>query len=326
MADIENAFNNNKDTVINIVTKVLKKDEQDYIVNQIVSEIIKYYASMDDKLDKLLNNQAFVDNLMLQINEAHKSKHSLEELLLKSEKEREEALEELNELKKELANSSDIDFKKVLEEAEKALSEYNSKKYRKILKSYREDRKNREIVKNIATSHYLCAKSFASDFMQEKAEKEIEKAVTLNENNADYLGFYGVILFSQAKYEKALKYLTKSLAIQQEIGDKAGEGATLNNISQIYDAQGDYPTALKYLTKSLAIRQEIGDKAGMCATLFNLGHIALQNNERDKAMAYWKQVYTIATEINEYQALEALTKLAEQLGLEGGLKGRERRD
>jgi hypothetical protein len=34
---------------------------------------------------------------------------------------------------------------------------------------------------------------------------------------------------------------------KQEIGDKSGEGTTLNNISQIYDARGDYDTALSYL-------------------------------------------------------------------------------
>jgi tetratricopeptide (TPR) repeat protein len=69
-------------------------------------------------------------------------------------------------------------------------------------------------------------------------------------------------------YTTALTYLTNSLAIYQEIGDKAGEGTTLNNISQIYDAQGDYTTALTHLTNSLAIRQEIGDKAGESSTLF----------------------------------------------------------
>ena len=67
---------------------------------------------------------------------------------------------------------------------------------------------------------------------------------------------------AQGDYVTVLDYLQKSLAIRQQIGDKAGEGTTLNNISLIYDAQGDYVTALDYLQKSLAIRQQIGDKAG----------------------------------------------------------------
>ena len=75
-------------------------------------------------------------------------------------------------------------------------------------------------------------------------------------------------------YSTALKYLKQSLAIRQEIGDKSGEGTTLNNISQIYDARGDYDTALKYLKQSLAIRQEIGDKSGEGTTLNNMATTA----------------------------------------------------
>ncbi|WXU00844.1 MAG: Photosystem I assembly protein Ycf3 [Catillopecten margaritatus gill symbiont] len=124
----------------------------------------------------------------------------------------------------------------------------------------------------------------------------------------------------RGNYEIALKYLEQSLEIRQEIGDRAGEGATLNNISQIYNARGDYETALKYLEQSLEITQEIGDKAGLCVTLFNIGHIHLQNNEQSKAMQKWAEVYLMAKEIDLAQALDALEKLAEQIGLENGLQ------
>ncbi|MBX3059229.1 MAG: CHAT domain-containing protein [Anaerolineae bacterium] len=71
-------------------------------------------------------------------------------------------------------------------------------------------------------------------------------------------------------YDTALRYLEQSLHIRQEIGDKSGMGATLNNISQIFKARGDYDTALRYLEQSLHISQEIGDKSGMGATLNNI--------------------------------------------------------
>ncbi|MBK9488260.1 MAG: tetratricopeptide repeat protein [Haliscomenobacter sp.] len=44
----------------------------------------------------------------------------------------------------------------------------------------------------------------------------------------------------------------KSFSICKQIGDRQGEGTTLNNISQIYSAKGDYDTALRYLEQSLA--------------------------------------------------------------------------
>ncbi|MEW6285484.1 MAG: tetratricopeptide repeat protein, partial [Chloroflexota bacterium] len=78
---------------------------------------------------------------------------------------------------------------------------------------------------------------------------------------------------AQGDYETALAYLKQSLDIMRQIGDKAGEGTTLNNISQIYDAQGDYETALAYLKQSLDIMRQIGDKKGEGATLNNISQI-----------------------------------------------------
>jgi len=120
-----------------------------------------------------------------------------------------------------------------------------------------------------------------------------------------------------------LEYLKRSLAIQQEIGDKQGEGTTLNNISLIYHARGDYETALEYLKRSLAIRQEIGDSSGLCATLFNMGHIYYQNKDLSNAVLSWVKVYRIASNINLAQALQALAALAPRHGLPEGLEGWE---
>ncbi|MCI5122399.1 MAG: tetratricopeptide repeat protein, partial [Candidatus Electrothrix sp. AUS4] len=141
------------------------------------------------------------------------------------------------------------------------------------------------------------------------------------QTRAEALGQTGKQLVHIGSYSEALDYLKQSLAIQREIGDKSGEGTTLNNISALYHARGDYETALDYLKQSLAIRREIGDVAGLCATLFNMGHIHIQNEEVQEALACWVQVYQRATKINLAQALAALENLAGQLGLEGGLDG-----
>ncbi len=61
--------------------------------------------------------------------------------------------------------------------------------------------------------------------------------------------------------------------------------------------------------------------AGLCASLFNMGHIHMQNEKNKEAMQAWMMVYRIAKKINLAQALEALTNLAEQIGLPDGLGG-----
>lgn len=73
----------------------------------------------------------------------------------------------------------------------------------------------------------------------------------------------------------ALKYLEQSLRITQEIGNRAGEGAALNNIGQIYYMQGNYVSALCYLEQSLTIHRMLGDKASEVATLNNIAQLYL---------------------------------------------------
>ena len=173
----------------------------------------------------------------------------------------------------------------------------------------------------------------------------------------DALNYYGVCCFHTGKFDTALDYLKQSLAIQREIGDRAGEGTTLNNISQIYDARGDYDTALDYLKQSLAIQREIGDRAlegtnlnnialiyhargycdtaldylgqslsiqreigdraGMCVTLFNMGHIHLRNKEFQKATVALLSAYANSKKIQYSEALEQLDALARQMGQNG---------
>jgi len=140
---------------------------------------------------------------------------------------------------------------------------------------------------------------------------------------AEALGQTGKILHHLSDYQNALSFMEGSLDIRRQIGDKAGEGTTLNNISALYHAQGDYETALTYLKQSLDICRQIGDKAGLCATLFNMGHIHAQNKQMQEAVQAWVTVYVIAKQINEYQALQALSNLAPKLGLPEGLEGWE---
>lgn len=152
----------------------------------------------------------------------------------------------------------------------------------------------------------------------------LEDAVACATAPGDKVGLYFQIAESQkmdGQLENAMTSLQSALTICREFRDRAGEGATLNNISQIYRARGDFDTALDYLKQSLSIHQEIGDKAGLCAALFNIGCIHWQKDERPKAISAWVTVYRLATSMHLAQALEALEKLADKLELKGGMEG-----
>ena len=70
--------------------------------------------------------------------------------------------------------------------------------------------------------------------------------------------------------------------------------ATLNNISQIYKARGDYAAALTYLEQSLAIQREIGDKAGEGITCWNIGFIYKNQGDLVRAEEYISRAVEIA--------------------------------
>jgi len=146
---------------------------------------------------------------------------------------------------------------------------------------------------------------------------DIQKAIGDKPGEGTTLNNISQVYQAQGDYDTALDYLQQSLAILKAIGDKQGEGTTLNNISQVYKAQGDYETALDYLQQSLAIRKAIGDWPGMCATLFNIGRIQLQHEQTQAAIGTFVSAYQLAKRINHFQVLEALTGLAKQLGGEG---------
>jgi len=91
---------------------------------------------------------------------------------------------------------------------------------------------------------------------------------------------------AQGDYATALDYLHQSPIIRRALGDRAGEGTTLNNIAAIYKAQGDYATALDYLHQSLAICRVIGDRAVEGTTLNNLSQIYDAQGDYATALDY----------------------------------------
>ena len=73
--------------------------------------------------------------------------------------------------------------------------------------------------------------------------------------------------------DKALDTYQQALVIRREVGDRSGEGTTLNNIGVIYDARGQMDEALDYYQQALAIRREVGDRSGEGTTLNNIGEV-----------------------------------------------------
>jgi tetratricopeptide (TPR) repeat protein len=107
---------------------------------------------------------------------------------------------------------------------------------------------------------------------------------------------------------KALEYYEQALRIWREVGDRAGEGTTLNSLGAVYDALGQKSKALEYYEQALQISKEVGAHAGEGITLHNIG-IIFSGQRRDEvalacillAKTLFEQVQSSAYVDNEVQ-------------------------
>jgi tetratricopeptide (TPR) repeat protein len=74
----------------------------------------------------------------------------------------------------------------------------------------------------------------------------------------------------RGQYDQALHNYQQALVITREVGNRAGEGTTLNNIGLVYDALGQYDQALETYQQALVIHREVGNRAGEKAVIANI--------------------------------------------------------
>jgi tetratricopeptide (TPR) repeat protein len=129
--------------------------------------------------------------------------------------------------------------------------------------------------------------------------RQLYKTIGDRAGEGQSLNNIGFTYFSQGQYGAALGYYQQALAIRQAMGDRAGEGNSLNNIGSIYSSQGQYGAALSYYQQSLAIRQEIGDRAGEGNSLNNIGAIYDSQGQYGEALGYYQQSLAIRQEIGD---------------------------
>jgi tetratricopeptide (TPR) repeat protein len=132
---------------------------------------------------------------------------------------------------------------------------------------------------------------------------DFAKSKGLKKQMAKALNAQGVSLWYQGDYASAIDYYTRSLTINEEIGDKKGIAYSLNNIGNIYHAQGNYNSSIDYYTRSLTIMEKIGDKRGIAYSLLNLGAIYSSQREYLSAIDNYTHSLAILEEIGDKRGI-----------------------
>ena len=80
----------------------------------------------------------------------------------------------------------------------------------------------------------------------------------------------------------------------EEVGDRAGLAATLNNIGLVYHSTGQPDKALEYFGKALPIREEVVDRAGESITRCLMAMIYRGQGKLREAVAELQRVVALA--------------------------------
>jgi tetratricopeptide (TPR) repeat protein len=142
---------------------------------------------------------------------------------------------------------------------------------------------------------------------------------------ADALLAEGLELYNAGKYQAALEKWQAALAIYREIGDRAGEGATVSVIGPVYYELYQYQEALKVYQEALAISRELGNRAGEGLILNDIGLIYENLGQYQEALKYFEESLTIGRELgdrrSEGDTLNNIGLVYENLGqYQGALK------
>jgi tetratricopeptide (TPR) repeat protein len=99
--------------------------------------------------------------------------------------------------------------------------------------------------------------------------------------------------------ERALALFEQALPLMREVGDRAGEAATLNNMGQVYSATGQPERALELFEQALPLMREVGDRAGEAATLNNMAGVYSATGQPERALELFEQALPLMREVGD---------------------------
>jgi tetratricopeptide (TPR) repeat protein len=109
----------------------------------------------------------------------------------------------------------------------------------------------------------------------------------------------GAVLFRQGNYDQALEYHKKSLAMNKKLNDQKGIAGAYRNIGLVLKDQGIYDQALEYHKKALEIDKELEDRVRIPRDYANIGLVLKDQGSYDQALDYEKKALALHEEVND---------------------------
>jgi len=163
----------------------------------------------------------------------------------------------------------------------------------------------------IALSESLWRRGLAKDALP-VAEQALtrSKAATgprIKEFEATALRNIGTVYWDLSRYAKALEYFEKALAIDEELGNKAGAAGDNGSLGAVYLELSQHAKALKYCEKALAIDGELGNKIGVARHTGNIGLVYLNLSQYAKALDCFEKALAIVEDLGNKEEMARQT-------------------
>jgi tetratricopeptide (TPR) repeat protein len=105
---------------------------------------------------------------------------------------------------------------------------------------------------------WLNPEPIMSNLKREPQELMLSDALS-QQTEAARLNQQALQQYNANQYSAALQSFQQVLEIYREMGDRAQEGRSINNIGVVYNSLGQYPQALESYYQALAVAEDIGD-------------------------------------------------------------------
>jgi tetratricopeptide (TPR) repeat protein len=159
-------------------------------------------------------------------------------------------------------------------------------------------------AKAAAVQHQLGTVAHARGELDEALQRW-RQSLAIEEQLGDRAGMassyrhLGIVAQDRGDWDEALQWYRQSLAIFEQLGDRSGMAKSYHQLGMVAKNRGELDEALDWYRKALAIFEELGDRAGMAAPYFHLGTVAQARGDWDEALDWYRKALAIFEELGD---------------------------
>jgi tetratricopeptide (TPR) repeat protein len=139
----------------------------------------------------------------------------------------------------------------------------------------------------------------------DEAEDWYTRSLPINEELGDRPGQaityhqLGIVAQTRGKLGEAERWYTRSLAINEDLGDRPGQADSYHQLGTVAQQRGRLGEAEDWYIRSLAINDDLGDRPGQAGSYHQLGRVSELRGRLDQAEDWYTRSLAINEELGD---------------------------